>query len=71
MATKIDMRAFEKLLDIHKERNLAMIELSNALGQDISFSDEEIMNFALEDYSKLIEKQINAEVESWMKSVLS
>ena len=71
MATKIDMRAFEKLLDIHKERNLAMIELSSALGQDISFSDEEVMNFALEDYGKLIEKQINAEVESWMKSVLS
>ena len=71
MATKIDMKAFEKLLDIHKERNLAMIELSSALGQDISFSDEEIMNFALEDYAKLIEKQINAEVESWMKSVLS
>jgi DNA-binding ferritin-like protein (Dps family) len=71
MATKIDMRAFEKLLDIHKERNLAMIELSSALGQDISFSDEEVMNFALEDYAKLIEKQINAEVESWMKSVLS
>jgi len=71
MATKIDMKAFEKLLEIHKERNLAMIEISSALGQDISFSDEEIMNFALEDYSKLIEKQINAEVESWMKSVLS
>lgn len=71
MATKIDMRAFEKILDIHKERNLAMMEISTALGQDISFSDEEIMNFALEDYAKLIEKQINAEVESWMKSVFS
>ena len=71
MATKIDMRAFEKLLDIHKERNLAMIELSSALGQDISFSDEEVINFALEDYAKLIQKQINKEVEEWMKSALS
>ncbi len=71
MATKIDMRAFEKLLDIHKERNLAMIELSSALGQDISFSDEEVVNFALEDYAKLIQKQISKEVEEWMKSALS
>ena len=71
MATKIAMRAFEKLLDIHKERNLAMIELSSALGQDISFSDEEVVNFALEDYAKLIQKQISKEVEEWMKSALS
>jgi len=71
MATKIDMRAFERILDIHKERNLAMAELSTALGQDISFSDEEVMNFALEDYAKVIEKQINMEVESWMKSLYS
>lgn len=71
MATKIDMRAFERILDIHKERNLAMVELSTALGQDISFSDEEVMNFALEDYAKVIEKQINMEVESWMKSLYS
>ena len=71
MATKIDMRAFEKLLDIHKERNLAMIELSSALGQDISFSNEEVVNFALEDYAKLIQKQISKEVEEWMKSALS
>ena len=71
MATKIDMRAFEKLLDIHKERNLAMIELSSALGQDISFSNEEVVNFALEDYAKLIQKQISKEVEEWMKSASS
>ena len=43
MAIKIDVKKFEELLQIQQERQLAMKELSEKLGIDISFSDEEVM----------------------------
>ena len=48
-----------------------MQELSEKLGIDISFSDEEVMNFALEQYQEEINKQINQEVVLLMKSLFS
>ena len=48
-----------------------MKELSENIGIDISFSDEEVIKFAQEAYAKNIEKQIVEEVETWMKSLLS
>ena len=71
MAIKIDLSAFEQLLTIQKERQLAMQAVSESLGINIGFSDDEVMKFALEEYQKSIEKQINAEVENWMKSLFS
>ena len=68
---KFDMRKFNELLRIQKERQLAMDALSEQLGIDISFSDEEIMKFAQEEYAKHIKKQVIEEVETWMKSVYS
>ncbi len=69
MAIKIDMKVFDELLRIQKERKKAMDELSLSLGHDISFSEEEVIKFAMEDYEKYINKQINTEVQNWMKSL--
>ncbi len=71
MAITLDMNLFDKLLTIQKERKLAMDELSLALGYDVSFSDDEVMKFAMEAYEKHISKQVNEEVLLLMKSVFS
>ena len=71
MAINIDLGLFNKLLSIQKERQLIMNDVSENLGIDISFSDEEVMKFALEDFQKAIEKQLDSEVEMWMKSLFS
>jgi len=71
MAIEIDFSKFQKLLDIQKERQLAMKEASEALGVDISFSDDEVIKYAMEAYEKEINKQITSEVEMWMKSLFS
>tara|TARA_R100000734_G_C3257334_1_gene57038 strand:+ start:202 stop:417 length:216 start_codon:yes stop_codon:yes gene_type:complete len=71
MAIKIDFTKFNELLRIEKERQLAMQELSEILGYDVSFSDEEVIKNATEAYSKYIEKEINEEVLLLMKSLYS
>jgi len=71
MAIEIDLSKFDELLQIQKERQLAMKELSESLGIDITFSDDEVIKFAMEAYEKEINKQINTEVENWMKSLFS
>jgi len=71
MAIEIDLSKFNELLQIQKERQLAMKELSETLGTDITFSDDEVVKFAMEAYEKEINKQITAEVENWMKSLFS
>lgn len=71
MAIEIDMKVFDELLKIQKERKLAMDELSLALGYDVSFSEEEVKQFAMEEYEKLISKKIDEEVKKWMKSLYS
>tara|TARA_R100001440_G_scaffold29312_2_gene47000 strand:+ start:484 stop:699 length:216 start_codon:yes stop_codon:yes gene_type:complete len=71
MAIEIDLSKFNELFQIEKERQLAMKELSESLGIDITFSDDEVIKFATEAYEKEINKQINAEVENWMKSLFS
>ncbi len=71
MAIEIDLSKFNELLQIQKERQLAMKELSESLGTDITFSDDEVVKFAMEAYEKEINKQITTEVEKWMKSLFS
>ena len=71
MAINIDLSLFNILLSIQKERQLVMKDVSKSLGIDISFSDEEVMKFALEDFQKAIERQLDSEVEMWMKSLFS
>lgn len=65
---KIDFTKLKELMAIQKERQLAMKELSEQLGIDISFSDKEVLKFAEEAYAAYIEKETVKEVESWMKS---
>ena len=43
MAIEIDLSKFNELLQIQKERQLAMKELSESLGTDITFSDDEVI----------------------------
>tara|TARA_R100001086_G_C11698387_1_gene220637 strand:- start:290 stop:505 length:216 start_codon:yes stop_codon:yes gene_type:complete len=71
MAIEIDFSKFQQLIKIQKERQLAMQELSESLGIDIGFSDEEVMKFALEAFQKEVEKQLNEEVLLLMKSLFS
>ena len=71
MAIKVDLQKFREFLNIQKERQLILQELSEELGYDISFSDDEVMQFAEEEYAKYIQKEITQEVSSWMKSVFS
>tara|TARA_X000001382_G_scaffold49111_1_gene33265 strand:+ start:49 stop:261 length:213 start_codon:yes stop_codon:yes gene_type:complete len=68
---EMNLRVFNDLLQIERERQLIMQELSENLGIDISFSEEEIMNNALSAYEKHIDKEITKEVEKWMKSLFS
>ena len=71
MAIKIDFNVLNRFIKVHEERNLAMKELSEQLGIDISFSDEEVLQHAMEEYSNYISNEINKEVETWMKSLFS
>lgn len=71
MAIKIDFTKFNELLRIEKERQLAMKELSEVLGYDVSFSDDEVIKNATEAYSKHIEQEISQEVLLLMKSLYS
>ena len=41
-----------------------MKELSDMLGMDFTFSDDEIMKFAMEDYKKAIKKEIDKVVSN-------
>ena len=51
-------------IEAQKERAKAMKELSDILGMDFTFSDDEIMKFALEDYNKAIKKEIDKAVSN-------
>ena len=69
MAIKIDFNVLNRFIQIQEERNLAMKELSGLLGIDISFSNEEVLTYAMEEYSNYISSELNKEVEDWMKSL--
>jgi|9_EtaG_2_1085328.scaffolds.fasta_scaffold41730_3 hypothetical protein len=71
MAFEIDVKKLRELYNIEKERQLAMKELSEQLGYDISFSDDEVINNALESYNKYINNTIKQEVSLLMKSLFS
>ncbi len=71
MAFHISMKEINELVQIQKERQLATQILSEQLGIDVSFSDEEVSKFAQEEILKKVNNSIKSEVEEWMKSVLS
>ena len=67
----LQMREFKKFLQIEKERQLATQELSEILGIDISLSDEEVMQYAQENFIKQYNANMKKEVNEWMKSAFS
>ena len=58
---EISIKRFQKFLDIEKEKQKAMVELSEILGFDISFSNEEMLKNAEENFVKNLSKQISEE----------
>ena len=48
----------KELIDIQKERQRAMKDLSEILGYDVSFSDDEVMQFAMEEFEKHLMSKI-------------
>ena len=66
--TRLILKKLEEFVEIEKERNLMMKELSNQLGIDISFTDEEVFNNALDNMNKELAISLNKELsEKWMK----
>ena len=63
----ITIKGFHRFLAIEKERQLALEELSEILGFDVTFSEEEMLNNASESFSKEVTKQMKKEAAEWMK----
>ena len=63
----VSLKDFNRYLAIEKERQAALEELSEILGFDVSFSEEEMINSASESYSKAVSEQIKKEAAEWMK----
>ena len=61
------MNKFQEYLNIQKERNLLMKDVSKLLGVDFTFSEEEMIASAEESLAKFVEKEIMAEMNKWMK----
>ena len=54
-----EIQLFKKFLEIERERQKAMQELSETLGIDVSFSDEEMLKNAQDSFVKAISQTIN------------
>ena len=65
----LNAKKLNEFLEIQRERQLAMEELSKLIGVDISFSEEEIIKNANEEFIKYVEKEIGKEVSLLMKSL--
>ncbi len=67
----INMRNFHQrlteLIRIQEERNLILKELESELGFDISFSEDNILNNAIDVLSAELVKDIEKEMSAWMK----
>lgn len=62
---------FKEYLKIEEERNELMIALSGTLGIDISFSEEEVQNNAMDAFIRYMNSQVAKGVDEWMKSAFS
>lgn len=61
------LKIFKEMLNLEKERQLATQELSQLLGVDISFSDEEVIKNAEEQTVKHIEKKLVEKINNMVK----
>ena len=75
MAVNINIKKLEEFIKIQKERQKLTQELSEKTGMDISFTDEEVVKFAQEEYLKhinvSISKAVEEEISAWTKSLYS
>ena len=59
---------FNKYLEIERERNLQMIEISRLLRVDFTFSEEELVANAEAQIAKYVEREMQKEMDKiWMK----
>tara|TARA_R100000742_G_C4211742_1_gene37953 strand:- start:57 stop:254 length:198 start_codon:yes stop_codon:yes gene_type:complete len=56
-----------ELIRIQEERNLILKELQNILGFDISFSEDDVLNNAIDVLSAELVKDIEKDMSVWMK----
>ena len=60
---------FRRLIEIEKERNEALKEVSKMIGFDISFSDEQIIKNAQDILEQKLLENIKGDMNEWMKSL--
>lgn len=66
--TKDITNKFKAYLEIEKERNIQMLEISKLLRVDFTFSEEELVANVEAKITKYLEKEIQKEMEElWMK----
>ncbi len=67
----INMRNYHQrlteLIRIQEERNLILKELQDTLGFDISFSEDDVLNNAIDVLSAELVKDIEKDMSVWMK----
>lgn len=62
-----EIQMFKKFLEIEIERQKAMQELSQVLGIDVSFSDEEMIKNAEESFAKAISKKLSDNLQKALR----
>jgi hypothetical protein len=66
--TRLILKKLNEFVEIEKERNELMKDLSEQLGFDVSFTDEEIFSNALDRMNRELAISLNKELaEKWMK----
>ena len=67
MNTKQILRKMNEYIQIERERNKLMLEVSQQLGFDFTFSEEEILNNAFEKAMYNFVESVKKEGEWWTK----
>ena len=62
-----EIQMFKKFLEIEMERQKAMQELSEILGIDISFSKDEMIKNAQENFSRAISQKISDDFKKTLR----
>lgn len=63
----VDVSKIQKILNVHEERQRAMAELSAILGQDVTFSNDELLQNVADQYAL----EVLNEMESKMGKVFA
>ena len=62
-------KKFEEYLEIEKERNLQMLEVSRLLGVDFTFSEEELIQNAEQKIVEYMEKTLQEKIDKTFEGV--